>query len=236
MTADYISKHIIEFQKYPDIDLVYCDDYLINEHANPIRIIERPEYKDKNIFIRDLFRCGFPVVPFRTCIKKSVFERIGYFDEQLLVGEDYDMMRRFVMHGLKAHHLKGAFYLRRMTGDSLSRKSSEGKAKSHFDVVRRYAQTFTYDSLFPDTNWEQIEPEKRQLSAKCLIARTFLEIGCDYIKTNSPVVYAQEAFRQASMELKQCIKIDPNNDQIRKLAQKCESYKQNLDNRQVQYV
>ncbi len=138
------------------------------------------------------------------------------------------MMRRFVMYGLKAHHLKEALYLRRMTGNSLSRKSSVMKAKSHFDVVRRYAETFTHEELFPDVNWSKIDSGKRRLSAKCLAAETFLAIGREYIKTNSPSVYAEEAFNHADRELNDCLKLDPKNNHILQLIKKCDSHKQNL--------
>ena len=114
------------------------------------------------------------------------------------------------------------------SASSLSRKSSEQKAKSHFDVVRRYAETFTHEELFPDINWSKITSEKRRFSAKCLVAETFLSIGQSYIKTSSPPVYAREAFNHAGRELNECLKIDPNNSQIRQLIQKCESYTQNL--------
>jgi glycosyltransferase involved in cell wall biosynthesis/phenylacetate-coenzyme A ligase PaaK-like adenylate-forming protein/MoaA/NifB/PqqE/SkfB family radical SAM enzyme len=236
MTPDFISKHIKHFMNHPDADLVYCDDYLIDENAKPIRIIERQEYSDRNILIRDLFRNGFPVIPFRTCIKRSVFDRIGYFDEKLTVAEDYDMMRRFVMHGLKAYHLKGALYLRRITKDSLSRKSAEHKAKSHFDVVKRYADTFSHDELFPDMNWQSIALSKRRLCSKYLAAETFLAIGCDYIKSNSSPVYAKEAFELAGNELDDCLKIDPNNKQVKKLIQTCELHKQSINKQVLQYV
>ncbi len=236
MTPDFISKHIRQFIEHPEADLVYCDDYLIDENAKPIRIIERPQYSNRNIFIRDLFRNGFPVVPFRTCIKRSVFDKIGFFDENLIVAEDYDMMRRFVMHDLKAIHLKGALYLRRITKESLSRKASERKAKSHFDVVRRYAETFAHDELFPDMDWQPIALSKRQLCVKYMAAETFLAIGCDYIKANSSPVYAKEAFDQAGYMLDECMKIDPNNKQVKKLIQQCELHKQNINKQMLQYV
>ncbi|MBN1974914.1 MAG: glycosyltransferase [Sedimentisphaerales bacterium] len=236
MAPDFISKHLSEFINNPEADMVYCDDYLIDENSKPIRIIERPQYSDRNILISSLFRNGFPVVPFRTCIKRSVFDKIGFFDEQLLVGEDYDMMRRFVMYGLKAHHLKEALYLRRMTGNSLSRKSSEQKAKNHFDVVRRYAETFTHEELFPDVNWQKIAPGQRKLNAKYLAAETFLAIGRNYIKTNSPPVYAEVAFEHAGCELNECMKIDPNNKQVKKMMQECELQKQSIHKQVLQYV
>jgi len=219
ITPDYIAKHLQEFEEHPDADLVYCDDCLIDENSKPIRVIERPEYTDRKLLIRDLFRCGFPVVPFRTCIRKSVFDKIGFFDEELLVAEDYDMMRRLVKHGLKIHHLKGALYLRRMTSDSLSRNYSAQKAKSHFDVIKRFIDTFAYYELFPDVAWDEIAPQMRQLHAKCLTAGTYLAIGQDYVKTKA-MEYSRAAFDRACSELNDCVKIAPENQSLRQLLQK----------------
>jgi glycosyltransferase involved in cell wall biosynthesis len=219
MMPDFIARHLQEFENHSDTDLVYCDDCLINEDSKPIRVIERPEYTDRKMLIRDLFRCGFPVVPFRTCIRRSVFDKIGFFDENLRMAEDYDMMRRFVKMGLKIQHLPGALYLRRMTPDSLSRNFTSQNAKFHFDVVGRFTDTFTCDELFPDVAWDQIAPQMRQLHAKCLTAGTYLAIGQEYVKTNA-TEYSRTAFDRACSELNDCVKIEPENQGLRKLLQK----------------
>ncbi len=222
MTPDYISSHLKEFEKCPDADLIYCDDYLIDTIGRPTRVIERPEYTDRKYLIRDLFHCGFPVVPFRTCIRKSVFDKIGKFDDSFRNSMDYDMIRLFVKHGLKAHHLKAPLYLRRMVLDSVSRKPSHEGARANFEVLKRFTESFSYDELFPDVAWDKIAPEKRSLHAKCLVAATYLSIGQNFINSNSSPVYAKKAFEQAWSELNECLKMDPNNDQIRQLLQKCD--------------
>jgi glycosyltransferase involved in cell wall biosynthesis len=221
MTPDYISSHLQEFERCPDADLIYCDDYLIDTGGKPTRIIERPEYTERKFLIRDLFQCGFPVVPFRTCIRKSVFDRIGLFDDSFRNGMDYDMMRRFVMHGFKAHHLKAPLYLRRMAPDSVSRKASDEGARANFEVLRRFTESFGYDELFPDVAWDKIDPDKRQLHAKCLVAGVYLSIGQNFINSNSPTLYVRTAFEHAWTQLNDCLKIDPDNEQIRELMQKC---------------
>ncbi len=235
MTPDFIARHLAEFEEHPEADLVYCDDCLIDENDKPIRVIERLEYTDRKLLIRDLFRCGFPIVPFRTCIRRSVFDKIGLFDEGLRLGEDYDMMRRFVKHGLKIHHLKGALYLRRMTSQSLSRNFTDQKAKCLFEILKRFIDTFSYDELFPDVAWDKITPEMRQLHAKCLAAVTYLAIGQTYVKTNSPI-YAKMAFGQACSELRDSLKMDPGNQRIRQLLQKCEFGRQKYDEQIQQTV
>jgi glycosyltransferase involved in cell wall biosynthesis/phenylacetate-coenzyme A ligase PaaK-like adenylate-forming protein/MoaA/NifB/PqqE/SkfB family radical SAM enzyme len=220
ITPDFLGRHIAEFEKNPHADLVYCDDCLIEQQGRIIRVIERPEYSEQKYLIRDLFRNGFPVVPFRTCIKKNVFDKIGFYDEELCMAEDYDMIRRFVMHDLKIQHLKGALYLRRLTSGSLSRDFSTEKAEDHFDVVERFAGTFDYEDLFPDIDWHKIPSQKRRFKAECLIAETFLAIGKSYLDTNTSPLYAQTAFAKARKHLSIALKIDPNNHQIRQLLNK----------------
>jgi len=236
MTPDFITKHLQQFEKHPEADLVYCDDYLIDRNDKPIRIIKRAEYADRKLLIRDMFRSGFPVVPFRTCIRRSVFDKIGFFDENLPIGEDYDMMRRFVKHGLEICHLPSALYLRRMTENSLSRNLTAQKAKSHFELVKRFTNTFTYEELFPDVAWDEIPVDTRRLHAKCLAVVTYLAIGQDYSQSNSARIYAKTAFEQACLELRECLEMDPNNREIRDLLQKCELGRQRYEQHSYQAV
>jgi hypothetical protein len=219
MTPDFIAKHLQEFEMHPEADLIYCDDCLIDEDSKPIRVIKRPEYQNTRLLISNLFYNGFPIVSFRTCFRRSILDKIGLYDEELLVGEDYDMIRRFVRHGLKMHHLQNALYLRRMTNNSLSKQYSIPKAKCHFEVIRRFTDTFTYDELFPDVAWNEIEPRIRQLHAKCLIAGTYLAIGQEYVKSNA-LEYSKTAFDQACSELNDCVRIDPENQDLQRLFQK----------------
>jgi len=219
MTPDFVTSHLVEFEKHSDVDLVYSDVLLIDENSTPIRIMNKPEYHDRRYLIRDLFRAGHPIVPFRLGIRRSVFEKIGFYDEDLLIGEDYDMMRRFVKARLKPHHLSKPLHLRRMRTDSLSGSFSAQKVKCHFEVMRRFTDTFTYDELFPDVAWDEIAPGMRQLHAKCLTAGTYLGLGQEYIKSNA-LEYSRTAFDRACSELYDCIKMDPKNQGIQQLLQK----------------
>ncbi len=222
ITEDFITKHIHEFEKNPQADLVYCDDCLVDENGKTIKVIEYPEYPDRKSLIRDLFRSGYPIVSFRTCIRKSVFDKLGLFDESLPVGEDYDMMRRFVKHDMKIHHLKGALYLRRMGFDSLSRNYTAQKVESLFEILRRFVDTFTYGELFPDVVWEKIPTERRPLHAKCLVAATYLSMAQFHVNAKSSPFYIKVAFEKAWSQLNECMKMDPNNYKIRELLNKCE--------------
>jgi FkbM family methyltransferase len=220
MTPDYIARHLQVFERHPESDMVYCDDMLMDDQYKPIRVINRPVYPDQNTLISNLFRCGFPVVPFRTCIRKNVFDKIGLYDEQLIIAEDYDMMRRFAQMGLKMCHLPSALYRRRITAGSLSRKFNADKAKSHFEVVRRFTETFTPEQLFPELCWEGLSFEQKQLQVKFRTAVAFIAIGRQYISSGASDFVA-EAIDQACAQLNECLKVEPQNRQIGHLWQKC---------------
>ena len=222
MTPDFLARHLLEFQQHPETDMVYCDDLLIDENNKPIRIINRPEYQDVKMLIPDLFRCGFPVVPFRTCIRKTVFDKIGCYDEQLLVAEDYDMLRRFVRQGFKIHHLPAALYLRRISTKSHSRNYDAARAKSQLEAVRRFADTFTPEQLFPDVRWNDMPASQKLLLAKCRAAGVYMSIGAQYLKTNISD-YASAGFELGCAELDQCCKLEPSNQQIKTLREQSRS-------------
>jgi glycosyltransferase involved in cell wall biosynthesis len=213
MTPDFLSQHLQAFEQYPEADIIYCDDLFIDENDKPVRILNRPEYHDNNRLISELFRCGYPVVPFRTCIRKKVFDKIGGYDERLVVYEDYDILMRFAQHGLKMHHLPGLFYLRRTTMNRLSRSFNAVNARCHFDIVRRFAETFTPEQLFPDVQWDKLPPEQKTLLAKCKTAIVYFGIGERYVDNCAPDG-AQIAFDMACELLDDCCKIEPANQQV----------------------
>jgi len=229
MASASITKHLQAFDNHPDADLVYSDVLLIDENNKPLRVMKKPEYHDRKHLIRDLFRAGHPIVPFRLGIRRGVFDKIGLYDENLLVGEDYDMMRRLVKAGLKVHHLGEALHWRRVQPHSLTRMYSTQKARCHFDVVKRFVDTFAYEELFPDVPWETIPQDQRQVHAKCLVVSTYLAMGEDFLKSNSPHLYIQMAFEEACVQLQECLEIDPGNESIRQLLHKCERGKQRYD-------
>jgi len=221
MAPNFITLHLQEFEKHPDADLVYCDVLLIDADGQPIREMKKPEHQNHRHLIRDLFRQGHPIIPFRLGIRRSVFDRIGLYDESLVVAEDYDMIRRFVRAGFKEHHLRQTLHLRRMYPESLSSTTNPDRAKSHFEVIKRFTDTFSYDELFPDIDWGKIVPEIRQLHAKCLAVATYLTIGESYIKSNS-LIYATTAFDLVNSQLNECLKADPENQLFQQLLQKSE--------------
>ncbi|MDO8301822.1 MAG: glycosyltransferase, partial [Sedimentisphaerales bacterium] len=125
MAPEYITAHMRHFAQHQDADMMYCDQRLIDEVGNFIKEIRQFEYQNRSHLIRDMFRCGYSVILPLGCFKRSVIEKIGQYDEALLIGEDYDLMRRFILHNCKAVHLPQTLYVRRMQPASLSRTNTQ---------------------------------------------------------------------------------------------------------------
>jgi hypothetical protein len=221
MTPDFIARHLEEFKSNPEADLVYSDVLLIGDKGNPLRVMSKPAYDDRSHMIRDLFRYGHPVIPFRLGIRRSVFDKIGLYDETLFIAEDYDMMRRFVKAGLNARHLWETLHLRRMQTESLSRSMNIRKARDHFEVVRRFTETFEYHELFPDVDWDRIPTQRRELHGKCLIGASYMNLGNEYLHSRQELM-SDVAFEMACGELTDCLRLDPNNENARRLMQQCQ--------------
>jgi tetratricopeptide (TPR) repeat protein len=169
-------------------------------------------------------------------VKRSVFDKIGFFDEGLLIGEDYDMMRKFVRHDLVMCHLKESLYLRRLNRQSLSKSYSQKKAENLFEILERYTKTFEHNELFPDTDWSQIAPGKERLYAKCLTAETFIEIGKTYLNSKDTHAYAYIAFEKAKQEYEKCLEMEPENPFIQKIVQQFVLDKVRIDEDKMQTI
>ncbi|MEN6306412.1 MAG: glycosyltransferase [Anaerohalosphaeraceae bacterium] len=225
MKPEFIEQHVAAFKRHPEADLIYCDDHLVNETGQSIRVIQRKEVSDQTQLICSLFQGGFPFIPFRTCIRRSVFDKIGLYDETLRVAEDYDMMRRFAAQGLIAKHLPGDFYIRQVRTDSLSRNHTRQKAETHFGVIRQFIETFSWEQLFPDTNWNELTPKHRDFQGRYLSARVFQAIESNYMQNNAPGFYADVAMDFAIEQLEYCLELSPDNREVIQRIETCRQRK-----------
>ena len=124
-------------------------------------------------------------------------------------------------------HLPESLYMRRMQPTSLSQANDAQKAGAHFTAIKRFVESFGYEDLFPDVNWQQIPPDRRQVYADCLIGATYRVIGKNYAQANAPL-NARIAFESACAALKKSLQIDTDNSQARILLDQCENAREQL--------
>jgi len=117
-------------------------------------------------------------------------------------------------------HLRVPLYLRRMNVLGLSKNYSAAKAKCHFEVIRRFAQTFTPEQLFPEVRWNRLAGAQKELMVKYRTALVYISIGNQYLKTSAQA-FASAAFDMAIAELDDCCKKAPAITEFTNLREKC---------------
>jgi glycosyltransferase involved in cell wall biosynthesis len=220
LEPDFIAEHLKVLSQHPDVDMVYCDQKLVDTAGGFLQNNLQYEYQDRRKTIRDMFRFGYSIILPLGCIRRKVFDIIGLYDETLAIAEDYDLIRRFFRHDLKAVRLSKPLYIRRMQTASLTRRKDANNAACHFKVIGRFVETFGPDELFPDVDWSKISPARRSFVAGCLVGATYRAIAKSYIQTDAPLS-ATLAFEQACTVLKNCVESEPADMSVRKLWDQC---------------
>jgi glycosyltransferase involved in cell wall biosynthesis len=219
----FISNCLKAFETDPQLDSVYTDVFRIFVDEKRTDIWKNPDFPDRRELIRDLFKQGRQIVPFgKGLIKADVFEKIGLYDESLIVGEDYDMIRRFVKNDMIAYHVAEPLYIHKLTSNSLSKNINIEKVKCHYDILKRYRQTFTCEELFPGFKWSGVEQSDRQLYSDYLTASAYLDF-CRYYLAADMQHYGGYVLDNVCELISNCYEIQPGNDAVWKLAQRCKS-------------
>lgn len=223
LTADHIGQMLTAYDRYPEADLIYCDTLLLNEEGKALRVHQRKEFQNPNYLIQEIFQAGFPIVPFRTCIRRRVFEKIGEYDPSLWVAEDYDMWRRFLKQGLIFRHWPKSYYCRRIRRNAHSRIITPEKARMHFQVLQRYLETFEPQQLFPDVRWDSYTGFPKEFLFHLKVCGVFVALGEQYKETKISACLVQLACEQAVRHLEICRSIYPEQPVIVSLEQRCQA-------------
>lgn len=219
---DYVLEHMKAFQANPAASLVYCDHLLIDEQGRQLRELKQFEYTDQSAIVRDMFRCGYPVIQPRGMLLRDVFDVIGLFDESFITGEDYELMTRFVKAGQKAVRLPRSLYRRRIRTGSLSRDGDPAKTPWHFAAIDRLVNSFDHTQLFPDIDWAKIPSDKIASNARYLIGATMLAMAKNYHAAGKPTSVS-EALTRATASLRQAEIMGRSDARGRRMLRECET-------------
>ncbi len=104
-----------------DFDYVYSDIMRVNEYGDKIGAIRR---NDKE----NLLEYGAGIV-----IRRSVIDKLGFFDESLRNCEDRDLILKLDKAGIKGFHLGVPYYRYYSTPDSLTKNPERKKIKKEIN-------------------------------------------------------------------------------------------------------
>ncbi len=117
MLPEKIAQQLLWMDQHPTYELVYSGLYHFWDHTSKIyRLAIAPLTRD---IYQGLLR-GNCINPNTVCIKRSVYERIGGFDEALRSAEDWEYWLRAAKNGIVIGYQPDILTLYRMRSNSLS--------------------------------------------------------------------------------------------------------------------
>lgn len=117
---DKLTRQMECFARDQAVGFVYCDNIFVDENNTVIENYVRKVRLVEGDILWDLFQ-DFFIITSGVVFKKECIERIGFFDEKLLVGEDYEYFLRLAAQ-YKAGVVKERLFRRRVHAKSLSRQ------------------------------------------------------------------------------------------------------------------
>lgn len=137
--VDYLESH-------PDCDISYCDLYHFREDRSERLLKLQYRYYSGDEVLPHLVRKNF-IAPLAVVLRKSVFDRFGYFDEALRRSEDLEFWIRVAGKGGKICFLPEILGKLRMrvSGNLQDTKSQSVMKTINLDILDRVANEMSED-------------------------------------------------------------------------------------------
>jgi GT2 family glycosyltransferase len=98
------------------------------------------EHSDPNALLMD---CYIPS-PGSSLIRRSILDRVGFFEESFRSGQDHDLAVRIMEYTRTAYLPEVSVYYRKHK-DSISSKGTETRWKTGFEILRRAENRYPYE-------------------------------------------------------------------------------------------
>lgn len=137
-----LSKESEVLDNKPDIGFVYPDYYsfLYNENKKVRKFL--PDFSKEEVIVRGDFLSG------GTMFRKSLFEKYGYYNENIPNLDSYDMILRLMKNNVVGYHISEPLFEYTMHGSSMS-DDTELIDKTGKEIAKKYGLTYTKNSNHP---------------------------------------------------------------------------------------
>ncbi len=133
----------IDDKVFENLDLIFKDNPEISAIHSNVKILRRNElnkiyriYNSKNFCPEDFFKCDNP--PHTSLfVKKEIYEKFGFFNENLKIASDFEfMLRVFGKNKIKNKFVDKTFVCMRSHGEST--KNLRNIIKSNYEVIKSF--------------------------------------------------------------------------------------------------
>jgi glycosyltransferase involved in cell wall biosynthesis len=139
---DKLQKQVEFLEQNPGIGMVYGQAMAIDEGGKelfPIPPDNHVEPGDPNRLLLDCYMA----LPGGAMVRKTVFDRVGFFEEDFRASQDHDMVIRLAEAAPFAYMKGTAFYYRKHD-DAISSHGLERRWRAGFEILNRAAARYPY--------------------------------------------------------------------------------------------
>jgi len=161
---DKLGRQVQHLEENKDLDLSYCDIYHFKD-SEPDKLLRlNYTYYSGEAVFEKLLEKNF-IAPLSVVVRRSVFDRLGYFDESLRRSEDYEFYLRLAYGGAKIDFLPTPLAkLRIRHRANLQGLESQPKMKmSSLNVLKMVSERMSGEDREKYKMIERIETYKRKL-------------------------------------------------------------------------
>ncbi len=142
-----IKYQVRKLHNEPSLALVYTDWIMIDSQGQELKVVNS-RLPPSESFVREMLRVNF-INGSSVLIRRSSFEKVGYFDETLPTDSDGDMWFRLLKNGYQFGHIPLPLIKYRWHSSNLSHKSRMHQACKD-QVHVRALESFSAQELFGD--------------------------------------------------------------------------------------
>ena len=129
-------------EQHPDIGLVYTNGYVVDADGKILYPFYAESHEEKNDTDRVLLDC-YILLPQNSLVRKSVYERVGEFEESYRSAQDHDMLIR-IAEVTRFAYLPDFLWYYRQHQNSISGTSQELRWRTGFRILESATQRYSY--------------------------------------------------------------------------------------------
>lgn len=170
-----VEKLLNEFEKYSELDYVYCNMLVVNREGKNTGLWSYRQYND-NELIRDTFqRGGSGVIPMKGMFKKSFFtkNKLSWYSNET-AGDTLSALI-YTRHGWKYRHLDLNLLCYRQYGESFT-FNLEKRIKSILKILDYIVDNYNEEVYLPGIPWKELGELTRYNIKNYLLGQFYFEL------------------------------------------------------------
>ena len=159
LEPDTLKRYVQCFQNYADADVYYGNLRITNDQLDVQRELTYDDWYNRNSELISKMAFGNYIPNPGTVIRKSAFERIGYYNEAFVRAHDYEWYSR-ALASCKFKHVGGFVLKWRWHDTNMSTESVRYDTQYEALIALNMFKNYSLEQLLPNIDWSNTPAEK----------------------------------------------------------------------------